>query len=295
MPGWASPGAAFWSRCGGWIDTGLPGYPYTPYRANRIHAHMTSDGRRPGRPPQPTPGEGASRDLNPSDQGAVDAFLRQVAATPRRGPAGVRGRLIFALDATASREPTWDQAMRIQSAMFTETRDLGGLEVQLCFYRGVLEFSASPWCAEARELVGLMSRVHCDAGLTQIARVLRHALEEAARGRVNALVFIGDCMEEDIDELAGLAGRLGLQGLPAFVFQEGGDPLAERCFRQVARLSGGAYAPFDARSPQVLRDLLSAVAVYAAGGRKALAQYGRARGGAVLQLTHQIVPRGSGD
>ena len=71
--------------------------------------------------------------------------------------------------------------------------------------------------------------------------------------------------------------------------------MAERCFRQVARLSGGAYAPFDARSPQVLRDLLSAVAVYAAGGRKALAQFGRARGGAVLQLTHQVVPRGSGD
>lgn len=256
---------------------------------------MTSNRRSSGRPPQPATGDRASRDLHSTDQGAVDAFLRQVAATPRHGPAGVRGRLIFALDATASREPTWDQAMRIQSAMFTETRDLGGLEVQLCFYRGVLELSASPWCAEARELVGLMARVHCAAGLTQIARILGHALDEAAGGRVNALVFIGDCVEESTDELAGLAGRLGLQGLPVFVFQEGGDPTAERCFRQVARLSGGAYAPFDARSPQVLRDLLSAVAVYAAGGRKALADFGRARGGAVLQLTHQVVPRGRGD
>ncbi len=102
-------------------------------------------------------------------------------------------------------------------------------------------------------------------------------------------------VEESTDELAGLAGRLGLQGLPAFVFQEGGDPVAERCLRQIARLSGGAYAPFDARSPQVLRDLLSAVAVYAAGGRKALAEFGRARGGAVLQLTHQVAPKGGGD
>jgi len=230
-----------------------------------------------------------AHDLQDASQGAVSDFLRRVAATPRRGPAGIRGRLIFALDATASREPTWDQAMRIQSAMFTETRDLGGLEVQLCFYRGTLEFSASPWCGEARELLGLMGRVQCAAGLTQIGWVLRHALDEAARGRVNALVFIGDCVEEGPDELAGLAGRLGLQGVPAFVFQEGGDRPAERCFRQIARLSGGAYAPFDARSPQVLRDLLSAVAVYAAGGRKALAQFGQARGGSVLQLTHQVI------
>jgi hypothetical protein len=257
---------------------------------------MTPDGKDPGagRPPQPTPGD-RSRPVQGGTQGALDAFLRQVAATPRLGPTGVRGRLIFALDATASREPTWDQAMRIQSAMFTETRDLGGLEVQLCFYRGTLEFSASPWCGEARELLGLMAKVHCAAGLTQIGRVLTHALDEAARGRVNALVFIGDCVEEGPDELAGLAGRLGLLGLPVFVFQEGRDPLAERCFRQVARLSGGAYAPFDAKSPQVLRDLLAAVAVYAAGGRKALAQFGHARGGAVLQLTHQVAQPGRGD
>jgi hypothetical protein len=300
---WASGCAR--RRAGRAAAIGLtPGYPdilKLPYPCHWLHAPMTSDPRKTGQPPQPTPGDarvgsagdGADRQLRDTDAGAVDAFLRQVAAIPRRAPAGARGRLIFALDATASREPTWDQAMRIQSAMFTETRDLGGLEVQLCYYRGVLDFSASPWCLEARELVGLMSGVHCAAGLTQIGRVLDHALDEAARGRVNALVFIGDCVEESADALAGLAGRLGLQALPAFVFQEGGDPVAERCFRQIARLSGGAYAPFDARSPQVLRDLLSAVAVYAAGGRKALAQFGRSRGGAVLQLTHQV-PGGGG-
>jgi hypothetical protein len=258
---------------------------------------MSPDGKdpNPGRPPQPSSPNGPARDVAGTAPGALDAFLRQVAATPRKGPAGVRGRLIFALDATASREPTWDQAMRIQSAMFTETRDLGGLEVQLCFYRGLAELSASPWCGEARELLGLMTRVYCAAGLTQIGRVLNHALEETARRRVNALVFIGDCVEESADQLAGLAGQLGLQGLPAFVFQEGRDPLAERTLRQIARLSGGAYAPFDAGSPQVLRDLLSAVAVYAAGGRKALTEFGHSRGGAVLQLTHQMAGTGGRD
>lgn len=229
------------------------------------------------------------KDLDrPASAGEVDAFLRQVAATPARGPAGARGRLIFAMDATASREPTWERASQIQAAMFSETADLGGLEVQLVFYRGFLELEASPWCTEADGLLRRMTRVHCAAGLTQIGRVLKHAIEEAGKGRVNALVFVGDCMEESADELAGLAGRLGLLGVPAFLFQEGRDPTAERTFRDIARLSGGAWCPFDAASPKTLRDLLSAVAVFAAGGRKALERFGRERGGAVLQLTHQI-------
>lgn len=223
-----------------------------------------------------------------SNASAVNAFLRQVATTPKAGSAGGRGRLIFALDATASREPTWDQAAQIQSSMFVETRELGGLAIQLCFYRGFEEFEASDWCQDSETLLRRMNRVVCAAGLTQIGRVLQHALDEAARERVNALVFVGDCMEENHDRLAGLAGQLGLLGVPAFVFQEGRDPAAERCLRDIARLSGGAWCPFDANSPHLLRDLLSAVAVYAAGGRQALEQYGQSRGGAILQLTHQM-------
>jgi hypothetical protein len=220
--------------------------------------------------------------------GEVDAFLRKVAATPVRS-AGGGGRLIFAMDATASREPTWDQAAQIQADMFSETADLGGLEIQLCYYRGILEFESSAWYREAEVLRKRMTRVFCAAGLTQIGRVLRHAMDQAGRGKVDALVFVGDCVEESADELAGLAGQLGLLGLPAFVFQEGRDPAAERSFRQIARLTGGAYCHFDASSPQTLRDLLSAVAVYAAGGRKALEQLGRRRGGEVLRLSHQVI------
>ena len=232
---------------------------------------------------------GKRKDLaKPSTEAEVDAFLRQVAVTPVRKDAGKRGRLIFAMDATASREPTWDRASQIQAAMFSETADLGGLSVQLCFFRGFHELQASPWVTDSGALLKRMTRVHCAAGLTQIVRLLQHAVEESARERVDALVFVGDCMEEHPDELAALAGKLGLLGLPAFVFQEGRDPLAERSFRQLARLSGGAYCPFDAASPKTLRDLLSAVAVYAAGGRRALEQFGRRRGGDVLRLTRQI-------
>ncbi len=221
-------------------------------------------------------------------QSEMDAFLRKVAITPTRGSGSLQGRLIFAMDATASREPSWDQASEIQAAMFSETADLGGLSVQLFYYRGFHEAEASPWYTDSDKLLERMTRVHCAAGLTQIRRVLQHGLEESRRKRVNALVFVGDSMEENPDELAGLAGKLGLVGLPTFVFQEGRDPAVERSFRQIAQLSGGAYCPFDAASPKALRDLLSAVAIYAAGGRKALERFGRERGGAVLRLTHQI-------
>jgi hypothetical protein len=81
-------------------------------------------------------------------------------------------------------------------------------------------------------------------------------------------------MEEDIDELCGGAGELALLGVPAFLFQEGDDPAAQTTFREIARLTKGAYCGFDAGSAAQLRDLLSAVAVYAAGGRKALAELG---------------------
>ncbi|CAD7857155.1 MAG: hypothetical protein [Olavius algarvensis Gamma 1 endosymbiont] len=220
--------------------------------------------------------------------GEVEAFLRQVAQTPVCATGGW-GRLIFAMDATASRKPTWDQAARIQAAMFSESADLGGLEVQLCHYGGISGFRFSPWCREAVALRTCMAGVSCVAGLSRIGRVLRHAGEESRRGKVNALVFVGDCVEESPDELAGLAGELGLLGLPVFVFQEGFDPEAERSFRRIARLSGGAYCRFDANSPQTLRDLLSAVAVYAAGGRAALEQFGNRRGGEVRRLAHQVV------
>lgn len=225
---------------------------------------------------------------SPASAAEVDAFLKQVAATPVAARRGKRGRLVFAMDATASREPSWDRAAHIQAAMFRETKDLGGLEVQLCHYGGLQAFHASPWCASADELLPRMTAVRCAAGLTQIGRVLEHVAAEAERGQVNALVFVGDCVEEDLDGLAGRAGRLGLLGVPAFVFQEGRDPVAERALREIARLSGGAWCPFDANSPQVLKDLLSAVAVFAAGGRKALADFGRRRGGAVLRLTQQL-------
>lgn len=222
-----------------------------------------------------------------SSKSEVASFLNKVSSLAPRGGEG-RGRLIFALDATASRQPTWDSAMQIQAEMFDATAKLGGLEVQLAYYRGFGEFSASEWNQDGQGLLRRMTAVQCLAGRTQIAKVLGHALKETQKKRVGALVFIGDSMEEDIDRLGDLAGQLGLKGLPCFLFHEGGDPVAHNAFKQIAKLSGGACCRFDARSAKELRDLLSAVAVYAAGGRRALSDFSSQKGGAVRQLTNQM-------
>ena len=107
----------------------------------------------------------------------------------------------------------------------------------------------------------------------------------AARPRaqkVQALVFVGDAMEEKIDDLCAAAGELGLLGVPAFMFQEGDDAVAEQAFREIARLSRGAYCRFDPGAAHELAELLRAVAAYAAGGMKALADLSaRHNGGAV--------------
>jgi len=225
----------------------------------------------------------------PATGSEVDAFLRQLAATPAARPApGQRGRLLFALDATASRQPTWDRACHIQGEMFKETAALGGLDIQLAFYRGFGEFEASAWFDRAEDLLKRMTAVTCLGGKTQIGKVLKHALAESKRRKINAIVFVGDSMEEEIDALCHKAGELGLLGVPVFIFHEGRDRKAAEAFRQIARLTHGACCPFDANSARQLRELLSAVAVYAAGGRLALEDYGRRAGGAALLLAQQV-------
>ena len=218
----------------------------------------------------------------------VDAFLDQLKQMPAVRPSNGRGRLIFALDATASRQPSWDRACRIQGEMFEATATLGGLDVKLVFYRGVNECKASRWMANAAELHRAMRSVSCLGGETQIERVLDHALAEAKKERVGALVFVGDAMEESVDRLCRLAGELGLLGVPVFVFHEGGDPTAANAFKQIAKLSHGAYLSFDLASADRLKELLGAVAVYAAGGHRALADYSKRKGGEVLRLTAQL-------
>ena len=213
----------------------------------------------------------------------VEAFLKQVRGL--QPAASGRGRLIFAMDATMSRQPSWDLALQLQGDMFSAVKEVGGLDVQLVYFRGFNECQASRWVGDPDALARLMRHVHCEGGHTQIRKVLSHARQETGKRKVNALVYVGDCMEEDIDELSQLAGELGLVGVPVFVFQEGHEPRAMRAFKEIARLSRGAYCRFDAGSARQLRELLTAVAVYATGGRKALET---SKSGAALRLLQQL-------
>jgi hypothetical protein len=222
----------------------------------------------------------------PVTSAAADAdvaeFVRRMKELGPRTTTG-RGRLVFAMDATMSRQPTWDMALALQADMFRAVKAVGGLDVQLVFFRGAGECRASKWVSDPDALAALMTQVNCAGGYTQIRKVLSHARAEAAKKPINALVYVGDCMEEDVDDLCGRAGELALLGVPMFLFQEGADGRAERAFREIARLTKGAYCRFDAGSAAQLRDLLSAVAVYAAGGRKALAALSGRGARALLQ------------
>ncbi|MCK9918635.1 hypothetical protein MXD81_56880 [Microbacteriaceae bacterium K1510] len=206
-----------------------------------------------------------------SSKPEIAAFLEKVRALGPATATSGRGRLIFALDATMSRQPTWDTACTLQADMFREAAAIGGLDIQLVYFRGLGECGASAWVADSAKLAGLMSRIDCRGGQTQIGKVLSHARKEHGRTPVQALVFVGDAMEEKIDDLCAAAGELGMLGVPVFMFQEGRDAVAENAYREIARLARGAYCRFDAGAAHELGELLRAVAAYAAGGRKALA------------------------
>ncbi|MGZ3409330.1 MAG: VWA domain-containing protein [Xanthobacteraceae bacterium] len=219
-----------------------------------------------------------------SARAEIDAFLEQARslAEKRQASAG-RGRLLFALDATMSRQPTWDMACSIQADMFREAAAAGGLDIQMIYYRGFRECRATQWVSDASALGNLMSKIDCRSGHTQIGKILSHARRENEAQKLNAVVFVGDAMEESADELCAKAGELGLCGVPVFVFQEGDDPAATSVFREIARLSNGAYCRFSPGSARELAELLRAVAAYAAGGLRALEQL-RASAGATKLL-----------
>lgn len=220
-----------------------------------------------------------------SNKRDVDSFLAKVAGLPKTVG---QARLIFSLDATASRQATWDVASQLQTEMFLSAQSLGGLAVQLCYFRGFGEFRSTSWASNADQLMTTMSGLSCQAGTTQIERLLRHSIKENESERVKCLVYIGDAMEENIDVLAQLAGKLGLLNVPVFMFQERNDSLTRQAFLEISRLSGGAYCQFDSGSAGQLKDLLKAVAVYAAGGLKALRDFSRQSPQSVKLLEQQL-------
>ena len=209
----------------------------------------------------------------------IAAFVAKARAMSPHAEGG-RGRLIFALDATMSRQPTWDMACALQADMFREAASLGSLDIRLVYYRGFNECRASAWISDSAQLAKLMGKIDCRGGNTQIGKVLSESRREATSSGVRAIVFVGDAMEESVDDLCAKAGELGMLKVPVFMFQEGDDAVAEQAFREIARLTGGAWCKFDPGAAAQLRDLLRAAAAYAAGGREALLKLSRSASGA---------------
>jgi hypothetical protein len=180
------------------------------------------------------------------------------------------GRLIFALDATASRQPTWNLAIELQSQMFSEAAKIGALEIQLVFFRGAELPKASHWNTDAQALAAKMRGITCKGGVTQWGRVLGHVRREHQQKPISAVVCIGDCCEEQPSALYDAAA-----GLPKLIVaQEGDDPAASVVFPELARRTGGAHLKLGPDSARELSELLRGVAVFVAGGFAALQRSG---------------------
>src|SRR2546423_2057052 len=246
----------------------MSGEPIKPKPAGVTSAQKTGSGKG-----------GSLAETKPSASEDISAFVAKARAMSPN-TAGAKGRLVFALDATMSRQPTWDMACALQADMFREAAALGSLDIRLVYYRGFNECRATGWISDSAQLAKLMSRIDCRGGNTQIGKVLSEARREATASGVRAVVFVGDAMEENVDELCAKAGELGMLKVPVFVFQEGHDIVAEQAFREIARLTGGAWCRFDPGAAAQLRELLRAAAAYAAGGREALLRLAKTASGA---------------
>jgi predicted small metal-binding protein len=214
-----------------------------------------------------------------SSPAKLDIFLDRLAA---QGPSS---RLCFALDATMSRQPTWDRACELQSEMFAKAAGIGSLEIQVVYFRGKDECRASGWMTDAKRLGEVMRRIACIGGRTQLAKILRHARQAHDKTPISALVFVGDAMEESLDTLCAGAHELDARGIKAFMFQENDDEQVEKAFREIARLTHGAYCKFSPESAKELGELLRAAAAYAAGGLQALRSM---KAAAAVKLLEQL-------
>src|SRR3982074_3001463 len=207
----------------------MSGEPTKPKSEGAVSAGQKPASSKAGRLPEATPS--ASED--------IAAFVAKARAMSPHA-AGARGRLVFALDATMSRQPTWDMACALQADMFREAAALGSLDIRLVYYRGFNECRATGWISDSAQLAKLMGKIDCRGGNTQIGKALAAARREAVASALRAVVFVGDAMAEAIDGLCAKAGELGLLKVPVFMFQEGHDGVAEQGFREIAPLTGGA-------------------------------------------------------
>ncbi len=200
-----------------------------------------------------------------------------------------RPRLVFAVDATASREPAWAAARQVTDALVKALP--GELDVALAVHGGTRVHTFTAFTNDATMLRDRAAGVTCEAGLTRMLPILSASLKQPA---VRVVVYIGDVFEESLLQGRQLADAMGRQGTKLIVLHDTSDHAAARSaelFWDLAKRTGGCVLPFEASASGKLRDLLSAVAVYAVGGEKLLRARQQSLPGAVMLLDHLGKPR----
>ena len=244
-----------------------------------------------------------ARHLPPSQIGGVLTRLRTIAGAaitnvvanagvrvsglphaepPQDAGSANRPRLVFAVDATASREPAWTAARQVTDALVKALP--GELDVALAVHGGSRVHTFTAFTANPATLRDRAAGIACEAGTTRLLPILAASLRQQA---VRVVIYVGDVFEESVVEARRLADLMGHQGTKLIVLHDTADPSARRdveVFWDFAKRTGGCVLPFDASAPGRLRDLLSAVAVYAVGGEKLLRQRRHELPGAVALL-----------
>jgi len=219
--------------------------------------------------------------------------LAQLGQVERRTGVGLAaGRLIFGLDLTGSREHSLQHARIATAAMFDTIRNLGAVAVKLVYYRGNDECKAGEWRTDPAIVSRFMLGLSCEAGYTQIERMLRFVLAEEQR--ISGFVFVGDHCEDNPAILYELAQALERRSIPLFVFHECADKderslQAKPIFKRMAELSGGVYVEFKPDSGAVLRELLSSVAAFSAGGTEGVERMALPRTSEARQLRGRLL------
>jgi hypothetical protein len=189
---------------------------------------------------------------------------------------------VFAVDATASREPAWNAARQVTDALVKALP--GELDVALAVHGGSRVHTFTGFTNDATTLRDRAAGVACEAGMTRLLPILSTSLKQQS---VRVVVYIGDVFEESVPHGRHLADSLAAQGTKLIVLHDTIDRAARRdaeIFWDLAKRTGGCVLPFDSSAPGRLRDILSAVAVYAVGGEKLLRERRHALPGAVALL-----------
>ncbi|HET6308476.1 MAG TPA: hypothetical protein VFG12_14900 [Rhodopila sp.] len=216
-------------------------------------------------------------------QTALRTALSHAEPPPETG-APDRPRLVFAVDATASREPAWKAARQVTDALVKALP--GALDVALAVHGGSRVHTFTAFTSNPATLRDRAAGITCQAGITRLLPILATSLKHP---NLRVIIYIGDVFEESLPQARNLADSLGAQHTKLIVLHDTADPSARRdadLFWDLAHRTGGCVLPFDATAPNRLRDLLSAVAVYAVGGEKLLRERQHDLPAAVALLEH---------